>query len=856
MDLARSLVRPGARFGAVLLASLAAACSGAEPTAPGQSPPDDAEQQPPDTRPPPDPEPPAGAPIDVQRYDVTGAFDWSRGRLVATVAMTLLPGDEGLRSLRLDSAVAEVKAVRLAGGADLPYTVDAELGALRVDVSRVPGIAADRAITLEIDYEAAGSEALRPIPAHRGDPAASRAVYTVSEPLNAALWMPCHNTPEDRAVFSIDLGMDAQETMIANGTLVSDEQGASGRRMKYATDYTVPIYLMAFAVGDFEVESTMKGSLPVSVWHRRGAAGDYGRLLDEVVRSIGVFEGLLVPYPFEKYAVVLLPELNGGIENLGISFQSELASTAPTSFEDLRLTIHEIGHQWFGDLVTVKSWDDLWIKEGMATLLSHEGARVYLDESGEGTLNGDAFTAVEGQPIVAPDRAPEDKYTSGPYGRAAWLLTQIRSLVGEASFWGTLRDVLDAHRFGAIGTDEFLDAFARPLGPDAAARARRAVRASALPRVELGPSPSGGVLATLRDPDGALVAPIDLLWIADDGTARSQVLELDQGVDVAPQREGELLILDPLDRHVSWSYVFDSSEDASSHEARLSSFRLPRSPSQIARLLDAGGAHQTAVLGIGLPEPVTPDAFAAFLDALDAEAAKGKAVAAACVRAADPALDPALRAAWSSALAPLLAGPPYAHWTEFTPWLEYGACGEVVDALALYADEWSALAAGPPAGDLSDAHLSFLYDFELPLETALSAWGNVARQSSSLRARALAMTRLRAEVDRARPEDLPALRAFFSEIVTSTEVFYVLYEAIDGLRRTKAPTAAENAEALAALSQQLREASTTPLDGWAVCVAFELTQGDAAAWSEFLGGLDGAELSADAAAMIANPSRC
>ncbi|AUX37922.1 MULTISPECIES: M1 family metallopeptidase [Sorangium] len=855
MDLARSLVRRGARLAAVLLASLAAACSGVDPVAPGQSPPDDTQQPTPDP-PPPDTEPPAGAAIDVQRYEVTGEFDWSRGRLVATVAMTFLPGDDGLRSLRLDSAVAEVEAVRLAGGADLPYAVDAELGALRVDLSRVPGVAADQAITLEIDYEAAEGEALRAIPARRGDPAASRAVYTISEPLNAALWMPCHNTPEDRAVFSIDLAMDAHETMIANGTLVSDEQGASGRRMKYATDYTVPIYLMAFAIGDFEEERAMKGSLPVSVWHRRGVPGDYGRLLDEMVRSIGLFEELLVPYPFEKYAVVLVPEFGGGIENLGISFQGEIGSTAPTISEDLKLTIHEIGHQWFGDLVTVKSWDDLWIKEGMATLLASEGARVYLDESGEGTLNGDSFSAGSHNPIVDPDRAPADKYTSGPYGRAAWLLTQIRSLVGEEAFWGTLRDVLNDHRFGAIGTDELLDAFAGPLGPDAAARARRAVRASALPHLDLGRSPSGGVLVTLRDPDGALVAPIDLLWIADDGTTRSQVLELDQGVDVAPQREGELLILDPLDRHVSWGHLVDFSLHPDELPARLASFRLPTSPSQVARLLEAGGVHQMAVVGAGLPEPVTPDAFAAFLDGLDAEDAKAMAVRMACVRAADPALDPALRAAWSSALAPLLAGPPYARWTEFTPWLEYGVCGEVVDVLALYADEWSALAAGPPAGDLSDAHLRFLYNFDLPLEAVLSAWGNVARQSSSLRARSLAVTRIRTEADRAPPDDFSAFRAFFSEIVASTGVPDLLTEALMGMSRTMAPTAAENAGALAALSQQLRAPSTTPFDGWVVCVAFALTQGDAAAWSEFVGGLDGVELSAEAVEMLTNPSRC
>ncbi|WP_437716384.1 hypothetical protein WMF45_08135 [Sorangium sp. So ce448] len=118
------------------------------------------------------------------------------------------------------------------------------------------------------------------------------------------------------------------------------------------------------------------------------------------------------------------------------------------------------------------------------------------------------------------------------------------------------------------------------------------------------------------------------------------------------------------------------------------------------------------------------------------------------------------------------------------------------------------------------------------------------------------MTRIRLDIDRAQPEHVPALRAFFAEIVASTEVVDPLFQALDGLSRTKAPTATENAEALAALSQQLRAASTTPLDGFAVCVARELTQGDAAAWSEFVGGLDGVELSAEAVAMLADPSSC
>ncbi len=96
--------------------------------------------------------------------------------------------------------------------------------------------------------------------------------------------------------------------------------------------------------------------------------------------------------------------------------------------------------------------------------------RVYTDESGAGTLNGDELGLAGRDAVRDPSLAPGEKYTSGPYGRAAWLLTQIRSLAGEEAFWSALRGVLEEHRLRRPSdTDAFLDAFAPALGPEAAA---------------------------------------------------------------------------------------------------------------------------------------------------------------------------------------------------------------------------------------------------------------------------------------------------------------------------------------------------------------------------------------------------
>ncbi|WP_438023362.1 M1 family metallopeptidase [Sorangium sp. So ce233] len=824
--------RPGAfRWACLLLGSLAAACSGEGPA------------------------PLEGSAFDVERYDLRGEFDWERSRLVATLGLTLSFTGEGPRSVVLDSAVAEVKDVRQRGGGALPHAIDLARGALAIDLSSVPEATAGGPIEVEIDYEALSGDALRAVPARLGDPVAVRAVYTVSEPLGASRWMPCHNAPSDRAVFSVALRVDGGESLIANGDLVGDEDlGAAGRLVRYETAYPLPTYLMAFAVGDFEVERGSRGDLPIAVWRRRGLSGDHGAMLDELSRAIGRFEELLVPYPFEKYALVLLPDFSaGGIEHAGISFQREERSTQPALASDLLLTTHELAHQWFGDLVTVATWDDLWIKEGMATLLEQEAVRAYTDESGAGTLNGDELGLRDGDAVRDPSLAPGEKYTSGPYGRAAWLLTQIRSLTGEDAFWSALRGVLEARRFGSIGTDEFLDALAPALGPEATARARRAVAARALPSLEVEAAPSGGAFVTLRDPDGALVAPLELAWVAPDGLTRAQALLPGERVEVAPRRPSELLLVDPQDRHPEWAFL-GAERDLEAYAAAVAPLRVPSDPGGVERFLDVGGAHQLAALKDGLPEGLAPEEFEPFVEALDADAARAVAIAAACDAACAPGLDAKVRDAWTSVLTGVLAAAPYSYGLDYVD--SYAACGAVVSPEALFADDWTALEAGLVSGEVSDARLLFLSKFRLPPDRALRAWGQVALAASSVRARVLAIRHLTAYLEGLDPAALPAWRALFVRVLGETDVADVLGADLRAVLSSAAPTAAGNEAALGGLTRVLRSRAARSVHPSAVCAAFALTAGDERAFHRFAAAVEGAHLTDLTLSLLRSPAGC
>ncbi len=511
-----------------------------------------------------------GRALDVARYDLAGEFDWARARLRASVTVTLGAAPAPPPRVVLDCRVASVAGARLPSGEALPFAFDPEAGTLAIEL----GARAAPGLAFVVDYEvgahrgpdrdAASPLSIAALTVGLDHAGAGRVVSTFSEPQLARRWLPSHDDPADRAFFSVELRVGEGERLVANGERVA---GAGAGREKYATGYPLPTYLMAFALGEFEVvERAGPRGLPLSVWHRRGRPGDYGALLEQIGGLVEHFEGLIgVPYPFEKYALVLVPDMPGGVEHASASFQDEGITMRPGALSEL-VTAHELAHQWFGDLVTVETWDDAWIKEGLASLLERDGelARGASSPAGAVAFGGDGFEVRAGE--AARDRAlpPERKYGKGFYGRSTWLFAQARSLAGEAAFWGALRGLLAARRFGAVGSDELLAALRPALGDEAIGRFRRAIDAKALPTLAIEALAGGGARVTLRDPEGALLAPMTVAWHRADGTVEQIALAPDVPLELARRAPGDRLVVDPRDVHPAWGRL---SADAASQRA-------------------------------------------------------------------------------------------------------------------------------------------------------------------------------------------------------------------------------------------------------------------------------------------------
>lgn len=792
---------------------------------------------------------------DVERYDLDAEYDWQNNRLVASVRIKLMPGEDGLPNIDLDSAV-DVKAVRIETHGDVDFEAQPEKH-LWVSLDDIT-VKQSQPVTLVIDYEAAPNDHLRPIGARQGDPVDIRAVYTDSEPEGARHWMPSHDEPSDRAIFAAGLRMDPRETLISNGTLMADEGRGSSRYMRYETAYPLPTYLMAFAISEFDVHSTKQGNTPVEVWHRKGVLGDHDKMAGELARMIGEMEKLLVPYPFERYALVLVPgHMVSGMENAGISFQRETSSNAPSLAGDLQLAAHELAHQWFGDLMTVQSWDDVWIKEGMASLLEEELCRKHLDASGAGTLNGHVFYAADGDAIRAPEKAPKDKYDSGPYGRSAWFWTQIRKVVGEEAFWGTLRQLLETHHMGNISSEDVVQAFAPAFDPLGADKLRRALAAKALPRIVFSGAEQ---TATLTDSEGALIAPVEYEWVALDGTKHRKPLLRGELNAIQSASLDDLLVLDPDDVHPAWE-LFAGNEALPDF---VNTRRIPATPEQLQTFFGLSGAHQGLALenSRDLVWPVDPDRLDIFLKNLHSDGARALGLERACevaVAMPNPAWSDEIRTAFTTVPTPF----------GLSAIGSYSTCSEVLGDSPPWQNEWPTLATGLPNAEISDDRLVFLTRVD---GNHRGDWWPVLDDAGSLRARQIASGRLPATlqshaslVDRA--QTIEASEVLRSSLVTRLATTTRLWKT-EWLNGDPKGEAAFNA-GLDALAGILKKDVTRPVHANALCSVVNLLREwettdnvqynlvlDRGRWNAFIAKLKGAPLSERAAEIANEPDIC
>ena len=777
---------------------------------------------------------------DAIAYTLRAHFDWARARLVASEDVTLaLSSSDAV--VELDSSV-EVSAIHHRGSS-LAFAADA--GLLTVDLAPLrPG---SEPVTFTVEYEAAPSEALMASESRDDDPVRSRVFYTDSEPARGVRWLVAKHHPSDRALWGVELTVAVDEDVISNGERVKDERQESERVVGYRMEEPLPTYLMAFAAGQIAHTTRTTGRIPLAVWYRRGLILDPEATLDVVSGAMATFEDRLGPYPFASYAVVLLPEYGGGMENATITFNGELYGQALVSAS---LNAHELAHQWFGDWVTMRDYDDVWVKEGMATLLTAEAERATRDREGKGRGFGTDFTFSPDDAIVDSTLTGLAKYTSGPYERGAWLIGQLRARVGETAFWSTLRDVLAQHSLDSIDGPTFVRSFAPALDDATITKAVASLPRHEVPAIAIAAVPSAGatdVTFTITDPGATLLAPINVTVVDATGAAVSHAMDATAPLTVTVP-DGGYLAPDESDVHPYWEFSF--TVDPTEFYGQLAPLMMPTSAPALAAFESRSAAHQErALYDFGLPA-IAPTELDELVAALDSNDAAREAVVQGCAQLGS--LEPGPKAdAWTTALTGFLTTPPLEGFSS-----EWGQCPPALVKQAL-AGELAQLTALNPLTPAQLARLDYLMSFDYGADESFSAFSALATSGPTLRLRDQAIARLALQpswpYSPIPDSSLETWRGFFRgrlPLTTSATRFRAVWR---GLYRLN------DASALPLVAPLLhRVPLSAAVQRATVCQAYALSQKVAPeSWTAFREAAQPWDTLAPAAAeVLADPTRC
>jgi aminopeptidase N len=362
--------------------------------------------------------------------------------------------------------------------------------------------------TIQMDFETGVAAANRPIIRYQDRDDGSEYIYTLFVPMDASLAFPCFDQPDLKARFELDITAPDHWNVISNSPGSDERARVRQGFLERHFDETRPIstYLFAFAAGPFkQVRSDLLGlRLMVRQSKLQRAKEEWPeveRLTQAGIKHMVDFFGQ--PFPFPKYDQVLIPGFAyGGMEHAGATFLREdsiLFRTVPTKNDRLgraSLILHELAHQWFGDLVTMRWFDDLWLKEGFANYMaSHAMASIYdpneiwkrFYQTHKPLAYG--IDSTKGTtPIYQEVRNLKDAksaYGAIVYQKAPSLLRALSFVIGEENFRDGAQLFLKEHAYANAEWSDLIGAFERVSKQNLQAWADAWVKRRGMPQVDV-----------------------------------------------------------------------------------------------------------------------------------------------------------------------------------------------------------------------------------------------------------------------------------------------------------------------------------------------------------------------------------
>ena len=305
---------------------------------------------------------------------------------------------------------------------------------------------------------------------------------TQFEPVDARRAFPSFDEPNYKATFDISVVADKGLAAISNSQIISetDVPGSSQRRVRFATTPKMSSYLAALVVGNFEYIEGEADGIPIRVYATPGKK-ELGKFaLDAAENILKFYDHYFgIKYPYAKLDLIGLPDFSpGAMENTGcITYRESLllADDQHASIGSKKLIAsviaHEMAHQWFGDLVTMKWWDDIWLNEGFATWMESKPVESWkpewngqLDDVSATTRALNVDSLVNTRPIHQAADTPDqiiELFDGIAYGKAAAVLQMLEAYLGRESFRAGVNEYLKQHAYGNSTAADFWGTLAR-----------------------------------------------------------------------------------------------------------------------------------------------------------------------------------------------------------------------------------------------------------------------------------------------------------------------------------------------------------------------------------------------------------
>ena len=390
-----------------------------------------------------------------------------------TCTTTITPVRSGIEQLTMDAVDLTIESV-LIDGVSQNFDYDGEQ--IEIYLQQPTTTAAIKVeIAYSVDHPQRGLYFISPDEDYPDKPTQ---VWTQGEDEDSRFWFPCFDYPGQLATSEIRVKVPAGFNAISNGELINTEEVNDGVVYHWSQQQVHPTYLMTLAVGDFaEIKDEWQG-ISVNYYVEKGREADGKRSMGKTPRMVEFLSKKYgYKYPYPKYAQVCVDDfIFGGMENTSTTLLTDRClldeRAATDNMRTESLVLHELAHQWFGDLVVIKHWSHAWIKEGMASY-----AEVFWTEEEYGKDDAAYYLLNEARTYIAEDssryrrpivtniyREAIELYDRHLYEKGACVYHMIRAILGDELFDKAIQTFVKDNAHNTVETVDLLRAIDKATG--------------------------------------------------------------------------------------------------------------------------------------------------------------------------------------------------------------------------------------------------------------------------------------------------------------------------------------------------------------------------------------------------------